>query len=165
VTVAGRNITRNIELQVGSLEETITITDRGGRKASAGRTENPTPDQAEKAQLMRQRAEERVQRALERCTGDGPVGGNILTPQKLVDVKPEYPENLKTAKVGGVVLMEAMIGTDGTIRAVQVTSSPHPDLGSAAAEAVHQWQFSTTLLNCTPIDVRMRVTVNFAIQP
>jgi hypothetical protein len=35
----------------------------------------------------------------------------------------------------------------------------------AAIEAVRQWQFSTTLLNCTPIDVRMQVRVNFTIQP
>jgi TonB family protein len=155
--VAGRNIDRSIELQVGSLEESITVSDQGGSK-------RPSTDQ-EKAQQIRQRAQDRVQRALERCSGGGPVGGNILAPMKLVDVKPEYPESLKSAKVGGVVVMEAMIGTDGTIKDVQVTKTPDPDLGNAAVEAVRQWQFSTTLLNCTPIDVRMRVTVLFKIQP
>jgi protein TonB len=88
-----------------------------------------------------------------------------MAPLELVDGKPEYPENLKSAKVGGVVLMDAVIGTDGTIKDVQITKTPDPDLGTAAVEAVRQWQFSTTLLNCTPIDVRMRVTVNFQIQP
>jgi protein TonB len=83
---------------------------------------------------------------------------------KLVDVKPEYPEHLKSAKVGGVVLIEAVIGTDGTIQDVQVENAPDPDLASAAVDAVRQWQFSATLLNCTPIDVRMKVTVNFTIQ-
>jgi protein TonB len=84
---------------------------------------------------------------------------------KLVDVKPEYPENLKDAKVGGVVVLEAVIGTDGRIQDVQVINSPDPDLGNAAVEAIRQWQFSTTLLNCTPIEVRMQVMVNFTIQP
>ena len=160
VTVAGRNIDRNIELQVGSLLETITVSDRGGQRPSA--------DQAEKAQEIRQRAQDVVKHALEKCSssgGAGPVGGNILAPKKLVDVKPEYPENLKSAKVGGVVVMEAVIGTDGTTKDVQVMSSPEPDLGNAAVEAVRQWQFSTTLLNCTPIEVRMQVMVNFTIQP
>jgi TonB family protein len=156
VTVAGQNIDRRIELQVGSLEETITVSDRSG-------SPKPSTD-PEKAQQIRQRAQDRVQRALERCPG-GPIGGNIMAPLKLVDVKPEYPENLKSAKVGGVVLMDAVIGTDGTIKDVQVTKTPDPDLGAAAVEGVRQWQFSTTLLNCTPIDVRMRVTVNFQIQP
>jgi TonB family protein len=161
VTVAGRNIDRNIELQVGSLEETITVSSRGGQKPSA--------DQAEKARLMRrsaqERAQERMQRGLEKCSTGGSIGGNILAPMKLVDVKPEYPENLKDAKVGGVVVLEAVIGTDGRIQDVQVINSPDPDLGNAAVEAIRQWQFSATLLNCTPIEVRMQVMVNFTIQP
>jgi TonB family protein len=161
VTVVGRNIDRNIELQVGSLEETITVSDRGGQKPSA--------DQAEKAQLMRrraqERAQERMQRGLEKCSTGGPIGGNILAPLKLVDVKPEYPENLKDAKVGGVVVLEAVIGTDGRIQDVQVMNSPDPTLGNAAVEAVRRWQFSATLLNCTPIEVQMQVSVNFTIQP
>jgi TonB family protein len=61
--------------------------------------------------------------------------------------------------------MEAVIGTDGTTKDVQVMNSPDPDLGNATVEAVRQWQFSTTLLNCTPIEVRMQVMVNFTIQP
>jgi TonB family protein len=161
LTVAGRNIDRNIELQVGSLEETITVSDRGGQK--------PSTEQAEKAQEMRQRAQERAQertqRGLEKCSSGNPIGGNILAPMKLVDVKPVYPENLKSAKVGGVVVLEAVIGTDGTIKDVQVVKSPDPDLGNAAVEAVRQWQFSATLLNCTPIDVPMQVVINFTIQP
>jgi outer membrane biosynthesis protein TonB len=44
-------------------------------------------------------------------------------------------------------------------------NAPDPDLGNAAVEAVRQWQFSATLLNCTPIEVRMQVMVNFTIQP
>ena len=62
-------------------------------------------------------------------------------------------------------MLEAVIGTDGRTQDVQVVKSPDPDLANAAVEAVRQWQFSATLLNCTPIDVRMQVTVNFSIQP
>jgi TonB family protein len=58
-----------------------------------------------------------------------------------------------------------VIGIDGTTKDVQVMNSPDPDLGNAAVEAVRQWQFSATLLNCTPIEVRMQVMVNFTIQP
>jgi TonB family protein len=162
VTVAGRNITRNIELQVGSLEETITITDRGDRKASAGQMENRSTE-AEKAQLMRQLAQGMLQRAAEKCTsnGAGPVGGSIVPPIKLMDVKPHYPENVKNANVGGIVVLDALLATDGSVKDVQAVSSPDPDLQNAAVEAVRQWQFSSTLLDCVPIEVRMRVTVNF----
>ena len=69
------------------------------------------------------------------------------------------------ALIDGVVTMDALIGTDGMVKDVRALDSPHPDLESAAVEAVRQWQFSPTLLNCVPIDVRMHVTTRFAIQP
>jgi hypothetical protein len=34
-------------------------------------------------------------------------------------------------------------------------------LADSAATAVRQWEFSQTLLDCQPIDVRMKVLVNF----
>jgi TonB family protein len=61
--------------------------------------------------------------------------------------------------------MEALIGTDGTVRDVRVLSSPHPDLDRAATDAVRQWEFTPTILNCTPVDVRMNITANFVVQP
>jgi TonB family protein len=61
--------------------------------------------------------------------------------------------------------MDALIGADGTVRDVRVLSSPHPDLDRAAVDAVRQWEFTPTILNCTPIDVRMGVTANFVARP
>ena len=158
VTIAGRNMERTFELQIGSLEETITITG-GGRTAAV--------ILPARLQEIRQRAQERLQSALEKCSASkpGPIGGNILQPTKLVDVKPKYPEDLTDSKIGGVVTMDALIGTDGSVRDVRVVDSPHPGLENAAVEAVRQWQYSSTLLNCTPIEVRMKVTANFAVQP
>ena len=61
--------------------------------------------------------------------------------------------------------MEAVIGIDGIVRDIQNLKGPYPDLEAAAADAVRQWQFSTTLLNCEPIEVGMKVNVNFKVQP
>jgi TonB family protein len=159
VTVTGQNVSRQIQLQLGSLTETITVTDRSGQK--------PTAEQIERAQEARQRGQDKLQRALTQCSNNvaGPIGGNILVPTKLLDVKPAYPENLKAAKVGGVVELDALIGADGLVADVRAVTSPDPDLESAAMEAVRQWVFSSTLLNCTPTEVRMRVFVNFTSQP
>jgi hypothetical protein len=44
---------------------------------------------------------------------------------------------------------------------VTVVKSPNPDLEWAAIEAVRQWQFTSTVLNCAAVDVKMRVHVNF----
>jgi TonB family protein len=108
-----------------------------------------------------------VQQALAQCAAGGAassVGGNILPPMKLVDVKPIYPDALKASGISGIVTLEAVIGTDGLVRDVQAISGPHPDLEAAAATAVREWEFSPTLLNCQAIDVAMRVTVNFAAE-
>ena len=59
------------------------------------------------------------------------------------------------------VVLRATIGTDGKIDDVNVVSSPHADLSSAAMDAVRQWEFDATLLNCVPVAVTMKVTVNF----
>jgi TonB family protein len=47
----------------------------------------------------------------------------------------------------GVVPLDALIGTDGTVVFARVVSaSVHPDFADAAVEAVRQWKFSPTLL-------------------
>ena len=163
VTMSGRDVDRAIQLQLGSLQETIRITDGRGDSPSAARP----PETPEKTQQRRQRAEETRQRIAERCSSGGTsaIGGNILQPTKIFDMKPKYPERSKDAGIGGEVTMEAVIGTDGTVREVRVLESPDPDLERAAVDAVRQWEFSTTMLNCTPVDVQMRVSATFVVQP
>jgi TonB family protein len=149
---------RQLMLKVGSLEETITVRNGGVPPAKPDASTAATLEEA------RQKAVEFVERQRATCVAgitQASVGGKILPPRKLVDVKPIYPDQLKAANVGGVVTMEAVIGTDGAVREVRTVKGPHPDLEAAAVEAVRQWQFTTTLLNCDPIEVAMHVTVNF----
>jgi TonB family protein len=105
--------------------------------------------------------------AQQKCDGAGvgEVGGKIVPPRKVVSVNPQYPEQLRLANVGGIVTMEALIGMDGNVQDVQVIESPHSDLERSAVEAVRGWQYTQTLLNCAPVEVRMRVTTNFRVQP
>lgn len=169
VIIAGRNLDRRLELQVGSLQETITV--RTATAARGDRAAAQTPEERQRTAERVARGRSRVQRALETCAagvGTGvatPVGGNILPPMKLVDVRPIYPDHLKEAKVGGTVTMEAVIGAVGDVVDVREATSSHPDLTAAAIDAVRQWQFTATLLNCTPIEVKMNVTTTFAPEP
>ena len=166
VTVSGRDLTRNIQLQLGELQETITI--RGPEKSPAPADATATDaERARKREAVRLKAELRQRQATEKCAAapSGGAGGNILQPWKVVDVKPVYPELLTSGGTGGTVSMEALIGTDGKVRDVRVVASPHPDLDRAAVDAVRQWEFTPTTLNCTPVEVRMQVTANFVAQP
>jgi TonB family protein len=90
------------------------------------------------------------------------IGGNILAPTKLVHVAPQYPASLAPAKQAGVVVLEARIAEDGTIREVRTVSTPNTEFELAAVDAVRQWEFSQTLLNCKPVEVMMTVTVRFS---
>jgi protein TonB len=90
------------------------------------------------------------------------VGGNIRQPTKTKNVNPVYPAIAQSARVQGVVIIEAVIGPDGKVQDARVIRSI-PLLDQAALEAVRQWEFTPTLLNNQPVPVIMTVTVNFSL--
>jgi TonB family protein len=146
VTIGNKNIRGDIRLEVGSLEETITVVDRGEpRVEGAAPTARGYKWPPEKAA----------------CTTK-PTGGYIAQPTKLQDARPIYPRSGGVPKAANVVVLDARIGTDGSVvEARGVDPAADPDLVSAAVEAVKLWKYSPTLLNCIPIEVQMKVTVNF----
>ncbi|MBW8713179.1 MAG: energy transducer TonB [Acidobacteria bacterium] len=78
-------------------------------------------------------------------------------------IRPVYPPIAQSARVSGVVIIEATIGADGKVKDAKVLRSI-PLLDQAALDAVKQWQFTPTLLNGVPVPVIMTVTVNFTLQ-
>ena len=91
------------------------------------------------------------------------VGGNIRPPEKVKDVPPVYPAVAQSARVQGIVILEAIIGLDGKVSEVKVLRSVAL-LDEAAITAVKQWEYTPTLLNGVPVSVIMTVTVNFTLQ-
>jgi TonB family protein len=91
------------------------------------------------------------------------VGGNIKTPTKVKDVPPVYPPDAFAARIGGVVILEVVIDTEGHVSDAKVLRSI-PLLDNAALEAVRQWEFTPTELNGMRVPVIMTVTVNFTLQ-
>ena len=91
------------------------------------------------------------------------VGGNVPPPKKIKDVRPAYPAVAQSARVQGVVIIEATIGPNGSVTDAKVLRSI-PLLDAAALDAVRQWQFTPTTLNGQAVPVIMTVTVNFTLQ-
>jgi len=91
------------------------------------------------------------------------VGGQIKEPKKIKDVRPIYPPIAQSARVQGIVIIEATIGVDGSVTDARVIR-PVALLDQAALEAVRQWRFTPTELNGQKVPVIMTVTVNFTLQ-
>jgi TonB family protein len=134
-----RDWDRAVTLQVGDVEETITV------RESRVTAPQQVPFRA----------------------GSQPVrvGGNVRAPRKEVDVRPVYPAAMREAGLTGVVPIEAVIGRDGSVSWVRVLSAQvHPDFVIAAIDAVRQWRFTPTLLNGVPVEVVMTVSVRFDLE-
>jgi protein TonB len=83
---------------------------------------------------------------------------------KLVDRKPIYPPNQQAAGVGATVTIDTRIGIDGFTKDFRLTAPADPDFANALIDAVKQWQFSQTKLDCVPVEVTMHVTASFVVQ-
>jgi protein TonB len=77
-------------------------------------------------------------------------------------VKPVYPPLAKQAHIQGPVVMQAVIGRDGSIQQLRVASG-HPLLTRAAVDAVQQWRYRPYLLNGEAVEVETQITVNFVL--
>ena len=78
-------------------------------------------------------------------------------------VKPIYPPAAKAARIQGVVVLEAVIGRDGTLQTLRVLNpDTNPDLARAAVEAVSKWRYKPSVVDGVPAEVLTNVTVNFA---
>ena len=77
-------------------------------------------------------------------------------------VEPSYPTLAKQMKVQGSVVLQALIGKEGTIQDLQIVSGPQI-LSSAAREAVMQWRFKPYYQSGQAIETEAKITVNFTI--
>jgi len=88
------------------------------------------------------------------------AGGDVREPTKIKDVTPIYPRDALFAKIGGTVILEAVIGKDGRVRSLRIVRSL-PGLDEAALDAVSQWEYAPTLVSSVPVDVLLTISVNF----
>jgi protein TonB len=88
------------------------------------------------------------------------VGGNIRAPKLVHDGKPVYPELAIQARMSGIVILEAHVGTDGRVQSVRILRGA-PIFEDAAIEAVKQWRYQPLLLNGVPTEFILTVTVSF----
>lgn len=90
------------------------------------------------------------------------VRGEFDRPDKLVHVDPVYPTIAATARVEGIVILEATIDGEGNVQDLRVLRSV-PLLDEAAVDAVRHWKYEPTIIGGSPVPIQMTVTVRFAL--
>jgi TonB family protein len=73
---------------------------------------------------------------------------------------PVYPQAARAARVQGVVILNVVVGTDGTVKTVRALSGPEP-LTQAAIDAVRWWKFEPYTVDGSPVEAESTVAVDF----
>lgn len=114
--------------------------------ASAGAKANDEPKQTEGSPPKRIR-----------------VGGNVMADKRVHSVKPKYPKEAKKNHIEGTVRLEALIGTDGAVKKLEVISGD-PALTDSALEAVKKWRYKPIKIQGEPVEVETEIDVNFTLR-
>ncbi len=81
----------------------------------------------------------------------------------LKKVPPVYPDDAKSARITGTVVLRATIGMDGAVHDLRVVEAPWPSLAASSLWSVSHWLYKPYLLNGEPVEVETTINVIFAM--
>ncbi len=90
------------------------------------------------------------------------VAPGVMQAQRIGGPNPVYPPDAKKARIQGTVVLEAIIGKDGTVEHLTVVSGPTA-LQPSSLEAVRQWTYKPFLLNGDPVEVKTTINVIYTL--
>ncbi|MFI5165983.1 MAG: TonB family protein [Thermoanaerobaculales bacterium] len=91
------------------------------------------------------------------------LGADVTPPQRVFGSPPSYPPLAERRRLGGVVIVEALVDETGSVQDVRVLRGVKPDLGldAAAATAVRGWRFKPATKNGVRVKVRITEAISF----
>jgi TonB family protein len=89
------------------------------------------------------------------------VEPSVMAGQKIAGENPTYPPEARANKIQGTVVLNAVIGKDGTIENLVVVKSPADSLSKSALDAVRTWRYRPYLVKGKPVDVDTVVNVTY----
>jgi TonB family protein len=89
------------------------------------------------------------------------VGKGVSPPGITHKVDPQYSEEAAKAGLVGKVLLQVVVGTDGKPRDMKVIRSLGLGLDENAIAGVGAWEFAPGNKDGQPVNVRVRIEVNF----
>jgi TonB family protein len=93
-------------------------------------------------------------------------GNGVTTPVLVREVKPNYTADAMRAKIQGVVWLEAVVMTDGSVGQVRVTRSLDPTFGldQEAEKTVRKWVFRPGTRLGQPVPVLIEIEMSFTLR-
>lgn len=94
-----------------------------------------------------------------------PSTAGLVPPEPIVSPKPSYPPLAARQRVGGTVIIQALVDETGAVREASVLRGVKPDLGldAAALSAVQRWRFKPATLQ--GVKVRTYYTAVIPFRP
>jgi len=83
-------------------------------------------------------------------------------PQVTKRVRPTYPSVARAMELSGVVVVQALVGADGTIKDAFIITGP-PVFRDDALEAIWQWRFKPASYRGKPVAVWVAIPVRFTL--
>ncbi len=88
------------------------------------------------------------------------IRSEVMAGQVASKVTPVYPAAAKAGHIEGVVVLHAIISTEGNVTTLEVVSGPE-ELRASALDAVRRWKYKSYLVNGQPTEVETNITVNY----
>lgn len=88
----------------------------------------------------------------------------VTPPVQIVRVQPIYPAKECESRVGGTVVVEGRVGTDGLVKNLRALAATDPGFAGATFDALRRWQFKPMRFDGVPVEMSIRATANFVVQ-
>jgi TonB family protein len=91
------------------------------------------------------------------------MGPGMLLPTVQQKVDPQYTDEARRAKLSGMVVLQAVVRSDGTVDVLRVVRGLPLGLTDSAIQAIKQWQFRPGQKDGQNADIALNIEVNFNI--
>src|SRR5215471_7739025 len=90
------------------------------------------------------------------------VSADVMEKRIISKIDPVYPEDARLGRIEGLVILDATIAPDGTVKHLRPVSGPYV-LARSALDAVQSWRFEPYRLAGQPIEVETTIAVDFRL--
>jgi TonB family protein len=88
-----------------------------------------------------------------------------LTPPRVIKkVDPVIPPEARQAGIQGTVVLESLVAKDGSVHVRRVLQGIDLGLDAQAVRAAEQWRFEPATRNGEPVDMVIKLEINFSLR-